>query len=99
MARGDMLGQSATHSNNYREEFSDVDGDIGMERQGHVGLCMIITSVAVGMTGALVQGWCFNSGRESAWGDGLLMDKSAVETRLSFSQLGWECGSDLPRGC
>lgn len=50
---GDMLDRGATHPNNYREVNSRVDGDIGMERPGRVGLCMIITSVAVGMTGAL----------------------------------------------
>lgn len=51
---GDMRDPGATaHSDNYREVLSKVDGDIGTERPGRVGLCMNTTSVGVGMTGAL----------------------------------------------
>lgn len=90
---GDVFGQGATHRNNYREKFSDVGGDIGTKRPGRVGLCMIITSVAVGMTGVhRVEGEPCNSIRESARGGMAHCGKRARSKQdwISLSLGGWE---------
>lgn len=75
---GDVLGRGATHSNNYREEFPNVDGDIGTERSGSARLRMIITSVAVGTAGALRAGVLLQLWEGVCAGrDGSLWDKKA----------------------